>query len=97
MKNRILVAATAALLALPLLLNAADSAKKKKNTLAPDTDGDGMISQAEYLAAMKGKMDPAAAKAKFAELDQNKDGLLSREEYTAGNGRKSAKKKKDGS
>ena len=97
MKTRLLIAATAALLSLPLALHAADETKKKGTFTTADADGDGKISPSEFVAAMKGKMDPAAAKAKFAELDMNRDGALSREEFNAsGGGKKGAKKKKDG-
>ena len=97
MKKEILIAATAVMLSLPLALHAAAQTNKKGAFLAADANGDGKVSQAEFVAAMKGKMDPAAAKAKFVELDMNKDGALSREEYNAGRGgKKGAKKKKDG-
>ena len=94
MHKKILLAATAVLLSLPLASHAADEAKKKGPFMAADTDGDGKVSQAEYVVAMKGKLDETAAKAKFAELDKNKDGALSREEFNAGNEKKG--KKKDG-
>ncbi len=94
MQKHILIAVTAALLSLPLALNAADEAKKKGPFMAADTNGDGKVSQAEYVAAVKGKMDEKAAAAKFAELDKNKDGSLSREEFAAGEGEKKGGKKK---
>lgn len=96
MQKRILIAATAVLLSLPLAVQAADEAKKKGPFVAADTDGDGKVSQTEYVAAMKGKMDEAAAKAKFTELDKDKDGSLSRQEFNPGGGEKQGgKKKKD--
>ena len=64
--------------------------------LTADADNDGKVSQIEYVAAMKGKLDETAAKAKFAELDKNKDGTLSREEFNAGVEKKGGKNKKDG-
>jgi len=95
MQKKFLLAATAALLSLPLALHAADENKKKGGGFAAaDTNGDGKVSQAEYVAAVKGKMDEAAAKAKFAELDKNKDGSLSPEEFSAGAGEKKGGKKK---
>jgi hypothetical protein len=98
MKKEILIAATAALLSLPLALHAADQTKKTTPFLAADTNGDGKVSPGEFTTAMKGKMDSTAAKAKFAELDMNKDGALSREEFNAGNsGKKTSQKKKAGS
>lgn len=97
MQKQIKLAVVAALLSLPLALNAADEAKKKGPFVGADTNSDGKVSQAEYVAAMKGKMDDAAAKAKFTELDKNKDGSLSQEEFSAGGGeKKGGKKKKDG-
>jgi Ca2+-binding EF-hand superfamily protein len=96
MQKRFLLAATAVLLSLPLATHAADEAKKKGPFVVADTDNDGKVSQAEYVVAMKGKLDETAAKAKFAELDKNKDGSLSREEFNAGAGeKKGGKKKKD--
>jgi hypothetical protein len=96
MQKRILITATAMLLSLPLASHAADDTKKKGPFVAADTDGDGKISQTEYIAAVKDRMDEAAAKAKFAELDKNSDKSLSREEFAAGAGeKKGGKKKKD--
>lgn len=96
MQKRILIAVTAALLSLPLALNAADEAKKKGPFMAADADNDGKVTLAEYVAAVKGKLDDAAAKAKFADLDKDKNGSLSREEFNAGAGeKKGGKKKKD--
>jgi hypothetical protein len=37
---------------------------------------------------MKGKMDEAAAKAKFTELDKDKNGSLSAQEFNPGGGKK---------
>lgn len=97
MQKQIKFAVIAALLSLPLALNAADQAKKKGPFAAADTNNDGKVSQSEYVAAMKGKMDDAAAKAKFTELDKDKDGSLSAQEFNAGGGeKKGGKKKKDG-
>jgi len=96
MQKRILIAATAVLLSLPLASHAADEAKKKGPFATADADNDGKVSQIEYVAAMKGKLDETAAKAKFAELDKNKDGTLSREEFNAGVEKKGGKNKKDG-
>lgn len=96
MQKRILIAVTAALLSLPLALNAADQAKKKGPFMAADADNDGKVTLAEYVAAVKGKLDDTAAKAKFADLDKDKNGSLSREEFNAGAGeKKGGKKKKD--
>jgi Ca2+-binding EF-hand superfamily protein len=93
MQKRIILTAAAIMLSLPLALSAADQ-KKKGPFMAADADNDGKVTQTEYVAAVKGKMDDAAAKAKFAELDKNKDGSLSREEFQAGTEKKGEKKKK---
>ena len=95
MQKRFLITAAAVALSLPLALNAADENKKKGPFAVADTDGDGKVSLTEYVAASKGKMDEAAAKAKFAELDKNNDKSLSREEFNAGAGEKKGGKKKD--
>ena len=98
MKKEIMIAATAVLLSLPLALHAAEKTKKKEPFLAADADGNGKVSSTEYVAAMKGKLDQAAAQAKFTELDLNRDGSLSREEFNSSSGaKKGGKKKKDGS
>jgi Ca2+-binding EF-hand superfamily protein len=95
MQKHILIAATAVALALPLALNAADESKKKGGGFtAADTDGDGKVSQAEYVVAMKARLDETAAKARFAELDKNGDKSLSREEFNAGVGDKKGGGKK---
>ena len=93
MQKRILLAATAVLLSLPLASHAADETKKKGPFMAADKDGDGKVTLTEYVTAMKGKLDETAAKAKFAELDKDKNGSLSREEFNAGAGEKKGKKK----
>lgn len=94
MKKHILIAATAALLSLPLALNAADQGKKKGNPFAAaDANGDGNVTLAEYTAAVKGKMDDNAAKARFNALDKNKDGKLTSEEFSAGAKKGGGKKK----
>lgn len=56
-------------------------ARHEKKLLAADTDGDGKVSRAEFLAAAKaGKSDPAK---RFAKLDRNGDGMLDRSEIDA--------------
>ena len=92
MQKRIILTAGAVALSLPLAAHAADATKKKGPFMAADTDGDGKVSVTEYVAAMKGKLDENAAKAKFAELDKNKDKSLSREEFQAGVEKKEKKK-----
>ncbi len=94
MQKRILLTATAVLFSLTLASQAAE--KKKNPFMTADADNDGKVSATEYTAAVKGNLDEAAAKVKFAELDKNKDGFLSREEFVAGaGGKKGEKKKKD--
>lgn len=96
MKKHITIAALAAFAILPLASQAADEKKAKGPFALADADNDGKVTQAEYLAAVKGKMDDAAAKAKFADLDKDKNGSLTREEFNAGAGKKGeGKKKKD--
>jgi len=97
MQKRILIAALAASLSLPLALNAADENKKKGGGFTTaDADNDGKVTQSEYVAAVKNRLDEAAAKARFAELDKDKNGSLSREEFNAGGGgKKGGGKKKD--
>ena len=55
--------------------------RQEKKLLAADTDGDGRISKAEFIAAAKaGKGDPGA---RFAKFDRNGDGMLDRSEIDA--------------
>ena len=56
-------------------------ARHEKKLLADDTDGDGKVSRAEYMAAAKsGRGDPAR---RFAKIDQNGDGMLDEAEIDA--------------
>ena len=55
--------------------------RHERKLLADDTDGDGKVSRAEFLAAAKGgKGDPAK---RFAKLDTNGDGMLDKAEIDA--------------
>lgn len=94
MQKRILIAATAVLLSLPLALNAADEKKKGGGFKAMDTDGDGKVSLAEFKAAMSksGKMNDEQIEKRFKDLDVSpKDGALSAEEFAAGQKKKEKK------
>ena len=55
--------------------------RHESKILADDTDGDGEVSKAEFLAAAKsGKGDPAK---RFARIDRNGDGMLDKSEIDA--------------
>jgi hypothetical protein len=55
--------------------------RHEKKLMANDTDGDGRISKAEFIAAAKaGKGDPAK---RFAKMDANGDGMLDKTEIDA--------------
>ncbi len=55
--------------------------RNEKRLLADDTDGDGKVSKAEFLAGAKsGKGDPAK---RFVKLDANGDGMLDKSEIDA--------------
>jgi hypothetical protein len=93
------VAAATAALTLAAAVYAADDAKSNRAFGKADTNGDGKVSEAEFLAAQKDKTDEAKAKAKtaFARRDKNKDGALSADEFKVagkkGAGEKPAEKK----
>lgn len=57
------------------------TARRERRMLSADTDGDGKVSKAEFLAAARsGKGDPAR---RFGRLDRNADGLLDKQEIAA--------------
>lgn len=57
------------------------TSRRERRVLAADTDGDGKVSRAEYLAAaIRGKGDPAR---RFARLDRNGDGTVDRQEIAS--------------
>ncbi len=81
MKNLPLLAAATAALTLATAVLAADNAKPNRAFTKADTNGDGKISEAEYLASVKDKTEAAKAKTAFARRDANKDGALSADEF----------------
>jgi Ca2+-binding EF-hand superfamily protein len=99
--NRIIIAALATAIAVPAVSFAAKGERKKKSENAAvtfetaDKDKNESVSEAEYVAAMAGKLDETSAKSRFATLDKNSDGKLTKDEYNAGNdeGKKKRKKK----
>lgn len=55
--------------------------RHERKLMADDTDGDGKVSRAEFLAVAKsGKGDPAK---RFAKMETNGDGMLDRSEIDA--------------
>jgi Ca2+-binding EF-hand superfamily protein len=91
MQKRYLITATAVLLSLPLVLNAADEKKKGGGFGAMDTDKDGKVSKAEFMKAMDGKGEAAKTESRFKSLDANNDGFLTAEEFAAGQKKKEKK------
>ena len=100
-RNFAVVAALTAALVLPFTVFAAKGEKKPKAEPPPafatvDKDSNGSIEEAEYVAAVKGRLTEEAAKTQFAALDKNHDGKLSSEEYAADTGAaKKVRKKKN--
>ena len=92
MKNRsfVFIAALAAFASItPFTARAQDEAKPKGNRqaaafIAADKDKDGKLDLAEFTEFSKARLDAAAAKARFAELDADKDGFVTKEELRAG-------------
>jgi Ca2+-binding EF-hand superfamily protein len=97
----ILVCATVlSLVALPAASFAAKGDKKSDKTPAAefaklDKDGDGIVTEAEYVDAMKDKLGADGAKTHFAELDKDHDGKLTKDEFgaAAAHAKKHGKKK----
>ncbi|HVS52714.1 MAG TPA: EF-hand domain-containing protein [Opitutaceae bacterium] len=90
MKTPLRLTALVLALAFPFAAFAAKANKKRPDAKDPaaafaelDKNGDGSISQQEYVDGMKDKLGEDGAKKHFAELDKNKDGQLSKEELNA--------------
>ncbi|HEY1107860.1 MAG TPA: EF-hand domain-containing protein [Opitutaceae bacterium] len=96
--KNILTVALVSALALPLASFAAEGKKgggKGGDAFAKaDTNSDGAISEAEFIAAAAGKGKEDALKKRFATMDKNSDGKLSKEEFAAGR-QGGGKKKKE--
>lgn len=85
MNKRTLIAAVfAAIVSLPLVVNAADEAKKKGPGFKDMAAGKDHITLADYKKAMAGgKMDDAAMEKRFKAMDANSDGKVTQEEFQA--------------
>ncbi|WP_415907785.1 EF-hand domain-containing protein [Oleiharenicola sp. Vm1] len=91
MKNRLFIAAAAAALVFSTATFAQDAehpakdAKKKGGPFVKaDKDGDGKLTEAEFVEFAAARMNADAAKARFKELDKDGNGSLTREEFAAG-------------
>lgn len=70
------------------------TARRERRVLAADTDGNGEVSRAEFLAAAtRGKGDPAR---RFARLDRDGNGVIDRREIASMLARRFAKLDTDG-
>jgi Ca2+-binding EF-hand superfamily protein len=90
------IASIVAILTLSASMVIAKEAKEKKQATPEeafkklDSNGDGKVSEAEFLASPGAQKDAEKAKEKFKSLDADKDGSLTLEELSAA----PAKKKK---
>lgn len=97
MKNirQILLAALAGVILVPAAVFAAKGDGKKGGARPDfatlDKDGDGVVTEVEFLAGAKGEGTEAQSKKRFATLDADHDGKLTKEEMSA---RRSGEKKK---
>lgn len=99
LSKRLLLSALVATVALPIAAFAAKGNRKKNDAAitfeVADKDGDGSVTQTEFVAAFKEKLGEDGAKSKFASLDKDKDGKLTKEEYgTTGQDETPKKRKK---
>jgi hypothetical protein len=97
---RLFAQSLALAIVLPAVVFAAKADKKKADTpaetfAAMDKDGNGVLTQAEYTAAVKERLGDEGAAKRFAEMDKNADGKLSKEEFgvTAEQPKRKRKKK----
>ncbi|RYY06868.1 MAG: EF-hand domain-containing protein [Alphaproteobacteria bacterium] len=57
------------------------TARRERRMLSADTDGDGKVSRAEFLASAKSdKGDPSR---RFGRVDRNRDGMIDKQEIAA--------------
>ncbi len=87
-KKLLTTAAIAAILGLVGTDYAADANRRKNTAGKADTDKDGKVSQAEFIASVKDRMDESKAKTAFGKRDKNGDGFLDAEELKAAGGKK---------
>lgn len=90
MKNRLFIAAAAAALVFATATFAQDAehhgkeGQKKGPFVKADKDGDGKLTESEFVEFTSARMSADEAKAKFKELDKDGNGSLSRDEFAAG-------------
>jgi hypothetical protein len=97
--TRLLCSLIVAAAVLPVAANAAKGEHKKGAHKAvsfttADKDNDGVVTEAEYVAALKDSLGEEGAKSKFATLDKDHDGKLTKEEFGPDSGEKKKHKKK---
>lgn len=98
LNHRLVAALLVTALAIPGVALAAKGEGKKGGKPAfgtLDKNGDGSISEAEFVAARGKKTDEGAAKTQFGKLDKNGDGKVSQEEFDAPAGKGEKKRKKN--
>ncbi|MES2696178.1 MAG: EF-hand domain-containing protein [Verrucomicrobiota bacterium] len=95
--KNILAAALVGALTLPLATFAAEGKKKDAGAAfaKADTNSDGSVSEAEFIAAAAGKGKEDSLKKRFASMDKDSNGKLSKEEFAAAGNGGGKRKKKD--